>query len=223
MRSEDRVARPGSSPLTRGKRGGGDPGVASGRLIPAHAGKTSMLRVTRCTGGAHPRSRGENENADDVVRCCHGSSPLTRGKPASIMSRLASERLIPAHAGKTCYLWGCHRNPEAHPRSRGENQYAEGDTLHWRGSSPLTRGKRERGRCGTLLPRLIPAHAGKTLFTAGACVFSQAHPRSRGENFQMGTPRSASWGSSPLTRGKPRRRPQEHVHWRLIPAHAGKT
>ena len=30
----------GSSPRGRGKRHGGDPGVASGRLIPAWAGKT---------------------------------------------------------------------------------------------------------------------------------------------------------------------------------------
>ena len=31
------------------------------------------------------------------------------------------------------------------------------------------------------------------------------------------------YGSSPLTRGKPELREGEGVHWRLIPAHAGKT
>ena len=72
----------GSSPLTRGKRGGGDPGVASGRLIPAHAGKTSRARREPDPHTAHPRSRGENdEDASGGVGEA-GSSPLTRGKPS---------------------------------------------------------------------------------------------------------------------------------------------
>ena len=52
--------RPGSSPLTRGKRDVG--GVRSGccGLIPAHAGKTCMASVQSSLTGAHPRSRGEN-------------------------------------------------------------------------------------------------------------------------------------------------------------------
>ena len=51
---------PGSSPLTRGKLGGGLLRRLLGRLIPAHAGKTNgtTSRVWKRT--AHPRSRGEN-------------------------------------------------------------------------------------------------------------------------------------------------------------------
>ena len=50
----------GSSPLTRGKPDGGDPGAARSGLIPAHAGKTMPPRSPRPPARAHPRSRGEN-------------------------------------------------------------------------------------------------------------------------------------------------------------------
>ena len=50
----------GSSPLTRGKQGrrGGEGHPA--RLIPAHAGKTTVLSYRGAKLRAHPRSRGEN-------------------------------------------------------------------------------------------------------------------------------------------------------------------
>ena len=54
----------GSSPLTRGKRGG-EVGLPIGaRLIPAHAGKTRVQGDRALHGGAHPRSRGENHGID---------------------------------------------------------------------------------------------------------------------------------------------------------------
>ena len=50
-----------------------------------------------------------------------------------------------------------------------------------------------------------------------------AHPRSRGENTRADTRSPGAAGSSPLTRGKPKRfRALQHSR-RLIPAHAGKT
>ena len=96
-----RMAFPGSSPLTRGKRqitvlSGGDLG-----LIPAHAGKTRASRMDWPPAPAHPRSRGEN--SDRQAGCCPGagSSPLTRGKPTTQFAWMVGGRLIPAHAGKT--------------------------------------------------------------------------------------------------------------------------
>ena len=50
----------GSSPLTRGKHSEASHGLAQGRLIPAHAGKTVGDGTVDGHGGAHPRSRGEN-------------------------------------------------------------------------------------------------------------------------------------------------------------------
>ena len=50
----------GSSPLTRGKRIAKIAKRALGRLIPAHAGKTTSSGTHSRPSPAHPRSRGEN-------------------------------------------------------------------------------------------------------------------------------------------------------------------
>ena len=173
----------GSSPLTRGKRALGSLGSTLVRLIPAHAGKTSVRSTRRPTGRAHPRSRGENELVNTRVVQLRGSSPLTRGKLVLAAALGGRDRLIPAHAGKT------------HPRAVGGHGH--------KGSSPLTRGKlawlhpyqRRRG--------LIPAHAGKTFGDLAGEVVAGAHPRSRGENAPLSEASATHGGSSPLTRGKP--------------------
>ena len=91
------------------------------------------------------------------------------------------------------------------------------------GSSPLTRGKRAHFAIAAQGCRLIPAHAGKTMYLVVTTEGPTAHPRSRGENPSTLNNGENVNGSSPLTRGK-----QGHplrpvgVHG-LIPAHAGKT
>ena len=91
------------------------------------------------------------------------------------------------------------------------------------GSSPLTRGKRCRAWLRRVQPRLIPAHAGKTVAACMSMFLSPAHPRSRGENCAKGGHDGQAIGSSPLTRGKPNMRKPRRLCKRLIPAHAGKT
>ena len=111
----------GSSPLTRGKPVH-VPGVrGAGRLIPAHAGKTSRQRSAGPRRGAHPRSRGENNRMSEAEQDRVGSSPLTRGKHGDHRRKEARRRLIPAHAGKTFFVIRGRRPVRAHPRSRGEN------------------------------------------------------------------------------------------------------
>ena len=213
----------GSSPLTRGKpgarrRAGGDHG-----LIPAHAGKTALPGGRPCGRRAHPRSRGENPLTAAASAAADGSSPLTRGKRSGWARRGGSDGLIPAHAGKTLRPWWRLGSLGAHPRSRGENDQRRPSHTRTAGSSPLTRGKRLRRRLQQERDGLIPAHAGKTRST---CVVSRgraAHPRSRGENFEVASNRVSCLGSSPLTRGKPHRLGFRHPRARLIPAHAGKT
>ena len=111
----------GSSPLTRGKRVNPRETRASGRLIPAHAGKTWVACAYDRGTSAHPRSRGENLINAHMRRCDHGSSPLTRGKLADQGLSLDGLGLIPAHAGKTNRGRQGSLLAGAHPRSRGEN------------------------------------------------------------------------------------------------------
>ena len=91
-----------------------------------------------------------------------GSSPLTRGKLPSHQPFQFSLGLIPAHAGKTLPEATDADPYKAHPRSRGENDLADGEGVTLVGSSPLTRGKRAWRHCRGSCARLIPAHAGKT-------------------------------------------------------------
>ena len=218
-----RLSKSGSSPLTRGKRDLRRIERVAVGLIPAHAGKTYEAHALAIQTGAHPRSRGEN--VARVVTAClpAGSSPLTRGKLILPALALVDMGLIPAHAGKTWREilrlgWG-----RAHPRSRGENE-GHAVALDWvTGSSPLTRGKPRRRPRSRQRPGLIPAHAGKTTRTCARFPSPWAHPRSRGENIVSTDQPRRGPGSSPLTRGKPRRRPRDRRRVGLIPAHAGKT
>ena len=91
------------------------------------------------------------------------------------------------------------------------------------GSSPLTRGKPRQNRGRSLVPGLIPAHAGKTPALPRLQRPGEAHPRSRGENFRMGGGGHFRSGSSPLTRGKHISARLDALDEGLIPAHAGKT
>ena len=93
--------RDGSSPLTRGKPKAGLDLLLGGRLIPAHAGKTTWTTPCSRPTAAHPRSRGENYMDDTLFASDSGSSPLTRGKLRPRRSHALRRRLIPAHAGKT--------------------------------------------------------------------------------------------------------------------------
>ena len=172
---------------------------------------------------AHPRSRGENEPPTNAPASSLGSSPLTRGKHKRWWFIAIIARLIPAHAGKT--ITGRVKTSPfwAHPRSRGENIPHSCPDQKDRGSSPLTRGKQHlrphRGPCDGL----IPAHAGKTVCFHKVYSVNTAHPRSRGENELLGEVVERHSGSSPLTRGKLRRRQVRARLNGLIPAHAGKT
>ena len=152
-----------------------------------------------------------------------GSSPLTRGKRMRARRRRRRAGLIPAHAGKTWVKRSLGSWPWAHPRSRGENVRATLTGAEDQGSSPLTRGKLAYAVCVDCRARLIPAHAGKTDVPLSREEMKRAHPRSRGEN--VGTMPGAGplLGSSPLTRGKRRRRLCDATLRGLIPAHAGKT
>ena len=202
-RPRDRVTSVGSSPLTRGKLVRSPRPLFRGRLIPAHAGKTGLIRSRTVVPRAHPRSRGENS----LMMC---TSVFLSG-------------LIPAHAGKTLASAGIKSVRPAHPRSRGENGRNSAFFGLFPGSSPLTRGKRLPLYRRWTPSRLIPAHAGKTSTRQPARPPGTAHPRSRGENSVRDNVMDIWGGSSPLTRGK-----QGGSQWlpygpRLIPAHAGKT
>ena len=91
------------------------------------------------------------------------------------------------------------------------------------GSSPLTRGALKLVGFRRHYRGLIPAHAGSTLCAPKRREPRGAHPRSRGEHLISSPQIPHIQGSSPLTRGAPKRTRTNLQGLRLIPAHAGST
>ncbi len=131
--------------------------------------------------------------------------------------------LIPAHAGSTALRPPRGGPSGAHPRSRGEHFGIALQFLSIVGSSPLTRGARERNVLVVLPFGLIPAHAGSTLVSPCSSCPSWAHPRSRGEHQKEEGDMLTTKGSSPLTRGARSSLVSFFAGAGLIPAHAGST
>ena len=111
----------------------------------------------------------------------------------------------------------------AHPHSRGENHAEKAHPAFQKGSSPLTRGKRQERASGDPGAGLIPAHAGKTPRARTRRACPGAHPRSRRENTPSHHASRLICGSSPLMRGKHHGRHGRYLRRGLIPTHAGKT
>ena len=172
----------GSSPLARGTRLGLVGCDCARRLIPARAGNTAFVSMSRMMVSAHPRSRGEHSSPHSEATRAVGSSPLARGTPGERLRQDTASRLIPARAGNTQRQQPNRRRRPAHPRSRGEHFTLEVIARLKDGSSPLARGTLQLFGLTRYGLRLIPARAGNTLLAGHADYAVSAHPRSRGEH-----------------------------------------
>ena len=193
------------------------------RFTPAHAGNTSSATYIKRSGWVHPRSRGEYKSDAHNLSGLRGSPPLTRGILFQMEQMSMSMRFTPAHAVNTT-RYDLHDLPgKVHPRSRGEYIFDAGFGTFDLGSSPLTRGIREKAERLCPISGFIPAHAGNTLRVFSGGAYSRVHPRSRGEYRPPGTSKRPITGSPPLTRGIQNRSVLNGCSCRFTPAHAGNT
>lgn len=95
----------GSPPRMRGKLRSECGAVVSGRITPAHAGKTSSGSATSSPPEDHPRACGENRAVACVIFSTSGSPPRMRGKRCPLRCPGSLCRITPAHAGKTLRKW----------------------------------------------------------------------------------------------------------------------
>ena len=91
----------GSPPRMRGKLADGLGEAYTGRITPAHAGKTRFESATKYYPTDHPRACGENTTTVIVIPERSGSPPRMRGKPRKHVRADILCRITPAHAGKT--------------------------------------------------------------------------------------------------------------------------
>ena len=152
----------GSSPHTRGAPGPWRPWRRRGWIIPAYAGSTRFRSCCHRRRPDHPRIRGEHKAENASLWASVGSSPHTRGAPASLSLRPGGARIIPAYAGSTSDATSRLPTKPDHPRIRGEHFTIEWEVKPGRGSSPHTRGALEMTLHKNGLVGIIPAYAGST-------------------------------------------------------------
>ena len=163
----------GSSPLARGTSRPRSCASHAMRLIPARAGNISAAGIHHLEPSAHPRSRGEHAQSDEMAEDAGGSSPLARGTWWSSSNASMFTRLIPARAGNIPGHPSETAATPAHPRSRGEHLRLAFFASSSAGSSPLARGTSFQCRQSMKLPRLIPARAGNILADMGVYPLHQ--------------------------------------------------
>ena len=90
-------------------------------IIPACAGSTLTLAVSRSRARDHPRMCGEHPIQGKPARVGTGSSPHVRGALAQRHGTIVASGIIPACAGSTIkYPMMCHVARD-HPRMCGEH------------------------------------------------------------------------------------------------------
>ena len=213
----------GSSPRMRGKPTPVCGTSLSKRIIPAHAGQTAVDAANRLGRTDHPRACGANDVAIPRTLAKSGSSPRMRGKLARDTEHIGGIRIIPAHAGQTCFAEYSFCRSADHPRACGANAEAIAQAAAEDGSSP-----RMRGKLVIIVPinaaqRIIPAHAGQTTRVDELISPVSNHPRACGANLLGQITSHVTLGSSPRMRGKPNRSINNTAAQRIIPAHAGQT
>ena len=172
----------GSSPLVRGQHTVIMTDEATLRIIPARAGPTSIINPLREQVTDHPRSCGANSSVWPHYWGHTGSSPLVRGQPCSVGTRLTIPRIIPARAGPTWVRTSAGCACSDHPRSCGANFFVFDTPCVVCGSSPLVRGQPAVSHMSRAAMRIIPARAGPTITSASGKLTWTDHPRSCGAN-----------------------------------------
>ena len=222
-RRDIHVSCDGSSPRMRGTPHRRECVGRLRRIIPAHAGNSQLILVSRRIRSDHPRACGELIALMRFLRASAGSSPRMRGTLLQVRPELSRGRIIPAHAGNSVTPSSTHRQFPDHPRACGE-LVPPGVTLAPKdGSSPRMRGTHMSGVAAVLTSRIIPAHAGNSRYWARFDSAPSDHPRACGELEVRPVHGAACHGSSPRMRGTRYGRAEIGHRNRIIPAHAGNS
>ena len=213
----------GSPPRMRGKARSKIQILFRYGITPAYAGKRASRKCFCAEYKDHPRVCGEKRHTTKPEHSKIGSPPRMRGKAVVILLCVATFRITPAYAGKSCHPHLKKALPGDHPRVCGEKySLALFLGLH-RGSPPRMRGKVDVFFTFVIPGRITPAYAGKRISLHTVCRCLWDHPRVCGEKV---TDFHLFWhfgGSPPRMRGKETGKTRR-VQWPgITPAYAGKS
>ena len=152
----------GSSPHVRGARKDSPLRRCHSGIIPACAGSTLTLAVSRSRARDHPRMCGEHYDVPGKITEVPGSSPHVRGALSGVRNPRTASGIIPACAGSTPPAAWTPRSSRDHPRMCGEHLMSLPVAAAVTGSSPHVRGALVHGGRGDVRRGIIPACAGST-------------------------------------------------------------
>ena len=193
----------GSPPLVRERQPACCRRVARPRITPTRAGKTRPWQHRPYCLQDHPRSCGKDRCQLVLSITQKGSPPLVRERPLRRQQTRAVHGITPARAGKTDFPLQCRLWPKDHPRSCGKDAIWKPASEIISGSPPLVRERLSLTFSMTLLKRITPARAGKTLFKHIYVGFTPDHPRSCGKDVYFYCIHVFGLGSPPLVRERP--------------------
>ena len=110
-------------------------------ITPAHAGKSRSPWQLPAAAQDHPRTCGEKKLMNHSDPAITGSPPHMRGKGSQAGISRATDRITPAHAGKSLYNCVVDFIHQDHPRTCGEKGYNVICGFRGIGSPPHMRGK----------------------------------------------------------------------------------
>ena len=151
-----------------------------------------------------------------------GLSPRVRGNRRPRRRRCASDRSIPACAGKPAIISTLNPLRMVYPRVCGETLHRYGHPGHRRGLSPRVRGNPSPPTKFTTCAWSIPACAGKPEKMRLLRSKRRVYPRVCGETQELAVFDHLYPGLSPRVRGNPRLAHQWQRRLWSIPACAGK-
>ena len=216
------VLQRGLSPRGRGNHGGSGSGSASGRSIPAWAGKPRQGPTPTGRCRVYPRVGGETARNRHLGEGPAGLSPRGRGNPPCPRPGERRQGSIPAWAGKPHAERLVLHFAEVYPRVGGETVHLAAELVVYQGLSPRGRGNHRAHSDAVHARRSIPAWAGKPTIVPARHFWMTVYPRVGGETEWCGDDLLETVGLSPRGRGNPRTSPSRWTARGSIPAWAGK-
>ena len=154
-------------------------------ITPACAGKTLIARIRSAKIWDHPRMCGKDYWSSHCFICFLGSPPHVRERLILFQSCAAGFGITPACAGKTLSAPpGVIRNGD-HPRMCGKDLLFLLLTRDGEGSPPHVRERLVLSSLVTVVFRITPACAGKTLCLHRTAYPAWDHPRMCGKDTIM--------------------------------------
>ena len=172
----------GSSPRMRGALQQTSAAPVVHGIIPAYAGSTNRVTISKYQLKDHPRVCGEHAFGLKKYLCGTGSSPRMRGAQSKNSINRVYCRIIPAYAGSTEQARAQSWDSGDHPRVCGEHPNKDDRGSCFMGSSPRMRGAHVQSGHPAHRPGIIPAYAGSTPTPCGLHSVVEDHPRVCGEH-----------------------------------------